>query len=162
MSQQRFFTNQQHKLSYLLAEAGLTDAALHEATINDPILLNARDIDVVECEGLPAIIFCRSHWRAAGYERRTIINKSHELSHFPLVRVLCALPQHDSRYACEAELSYDEKTHAATLSITRFLERADIPHNTNVSLDSLKHVEHELREPENPPLETKGELVCAE
>ena len=159
----RFYTNQQPILAYVLAEAGLTDKDIRAADPGKPIVLSARDIDVTCHEGLPVIHFCRSHWTVKGAVRRAIEQEADELTYKPLVRLACGLPSIDTRYGCRAELTFDERTEAATLTILEFLKPHSIPNGTNIQFDSCVLVEHD------PPGAVTGEdanatteeLVCA-
>lgn len=140
----RFWTNQQHNLIFMLAQAGLNDDAIRQALETDPILLEATDIDVTEYDGIAMVHFCRSRWEASGFESQPNVVMDNRLSYHPLVRLACEPPAVDRRYSCIAELTFNAGTQTATLTMLHFDEMGPIPQGTNISLEKQKFVEHPL------------------
>lgn len=135
-----YFTNQQQNLVYFLAQAGVTDAMLWQATVENPIVLHGNDIDVTEHQGLSMYHFCRSIWSIPDVERREI--KAHDrLSHHPLVRLMEEEPRSDRRYDVVASLHFDHERRAAILLIGTFDNPRSIPTEISLQLEGERLIE---------------------
>lgn len=135
-----YFTNQQQNLVYFLAQAGVTDAMLRQATVENPIVLHGNDIDVTTHQGLSMHHFCRSVWELPGVERREI--KAHQrLSHHPLIRLMEEVERRERRYDVITSLYFDHERRAAILLICEFQNPRDIPKEINIQLEGERLIE---------------------
>lgn len=156
-----YFTNQQQNLVYFLAQAGITDVLLRQATMETPIAVDGIDLDVTAHAGLSMIHFCRSTWSTGGTERR-VIKAHHRLTHHPLVRLMEEPPKHQRRYDVAADLFFDGSKRAAILLIKTFDNPRELPAGINFQLEGEKLIENvDVPFFAHPSRHIRHELACS-